>query len=227
MILHLLLMAHNIWHMTYDPWHMTFRVLINLNRTVINIASLTKCWSTEKILSVLFENGLALRSLWELRKNKFSARTIEKISKCRWQNTSGNEIGFSQIPFWSTRPTHSHGVVITIFCVVCTSVLPSVPTFQNLAKQNKVQARIVIATGVNVGLAEWIIAGTRVLSVIFFLKQEKVLRPARTTKVPSLRACKRTYIATIPLVWKKPTTLEMVLLSEFHVGLRLQKYYDI
>ena len=44
----------------------------------------------------------------------------------------------------------SRPVVITMFApVVCTSVL----TFQNLTKQNKVQARKVIATGVNVGLA--------------------------------------------------------------------------
>ena len=35
-------------------------------------------------------------------------------------------------------------VVVTIFaCVVCSSL----PTFQNLAKQNKIQARIVIANG--------------------------------------------------------------------------------
>ena len=46
-------------------------------------------------------------------------------------------------------------LVITIFThVVC----PSVPTFfQNLAKQNKAQARIVISTGGTVSLAEWII----------------------------------------------------------------------
>ena len=45
-------------------------------------------------------------------------------------------------------------VVITIFArVVC----PSVLTYQNLIKQNKVQARIVIATGGTVGLAECII----------------------------------------------------------------------
>ena len=37
------------------------------------------------------------------------------------------------------------------------SVRPSVPTFQNFAKQNKVSAGIVIATGGTVGLAEWII----------------------------------------------------------------------
>ena len=39
------------------------------------------------------------------------------------------------------------------------SVLPSFSTFQNLAKQNKVQGRIVIATGGTVDLAEWIIDG--------------------------------------------------------------------
>ena len=55
----------------------------------------------------------------------------------------------------------SRPVVITIFaCVVCTSVIPSVSTFQY-----EVQARIVIATGVNVGLAEWIIDSTRVLCI--------------------------------------------------------------
>ena len=47
------------------------------------------------------------------------------------------------------------------------SFRPSVPTFQNLAKQNKVQARIVIATGGTVGLAEWIIDDTHVLFFIF------------------------------------------------------------
>ena len=35
------------------------------------------------------------------------------------------------------------------------SVRPSVPTFKNLAKQNKVKT--MIATGETVGLAEWII----------------------------------------------------------------------
>ena len=46
--------------------------------------------------------------------------------------------------------------VITIFAPF---VRPSVPTFQNIAKQS----RIVIATGGTVGLAEWIIDGTHVL----------------------------------------------------------------
>ena len=42
------------------------------------------------------------------------------------------------------RPT----VMLTIISrIVCTSVLPSVPTFQNLIKQNNCQARIVTAAG--------------------------------------------------------------------------------
>ena len=53
----------------------------------------------------------------------------------------------------------SRPVVIIVFTHV---VRPSVPTFQNLAK-HKVQAKIVIAT---VGLAEWIIADTHVLSLL-------------------------------------------------------------
>ena len=44
------------------------------------------------------------------------------------------------------------------FRTCCLYVRPSVPTFQNLAKQNKVQAKIVISTGGTVGLAEWIIS---------------------------------------------------------------------
>ena len=57
-------------------------------------------------------------------------------------------------------------VVITIFVrVVCTYVLSSVrsfSTFQNLAKQNEVQVRMVIAIGGTVGLGEWIIDDTHV-----------------------------------------------------------------
>ena len=45
-------------------------------------------------------------------------------------------------------------------------VCRSVPTFQNLAKQNKFEVRIVIATVVTVGLAEWIIGST---SLVYFL----------------------------------------------------------
>ena len=44
----------------------------------------------------------------------------------------------------------------------------SVPTFQNLTKQNNCQSRIVFATGETVGLAEWIIDGTHVLYLIAF-----------------------------------------------------------
>ena len=40
---------------------------------------------------------------------------------------------------------------------VCTSVRPSVQLFQNLAKQNNIQVRIVIANGETVRLAKWII----------------------------------------------------------------------
>ena len=51
------------------------------------------------------------------------------------------------------RLTHSHGrVVIFVFAHV---VRPSVPTFQNLAKQNK--AKTMFASDDTVGLAEWII----------------------------------------------------------------------
>ena len=47
-------------------------------------------------------------------------------------------------------------------------VRPSaVPTFQKLAKQNNIQAGIAIATGATVGLAEWIIDGTHVLSWLY------------------------------------------------------------
>ena len=58
-------------------------------------------------------------------------------------------------------------VVITIVALgVCTSVRLSVPTFQNLRKQNKFQGRIVIATGGIVGLAEWIIDGTCLVCIV-------------------------------------------------------------
>ena len=62
----------------------------------------------------------------------------------------------------------SRPAVITIFAgVVFPSVRPSVPTFQNLAKQNNFQVRIVIATGRTVGLAEWIIYGIHVFPSYF------------------------------------------------------------
>ena len=47
---------------------------------------------------------------------------------------------------------------------------PSVPTFQNLAKQNKFQAKTMFTTGEIVGLAEWIIDDTcLVLSPLYFV----------------------------------------------------------
>ena len=58
-------------------------------------------------------------------------------------------------------PTVKTSIVVIIFArVVCTSV----PTFHNLSKQNKFQARVVIAPGGTVGLAEWIIGDKRVFS---------------------------------------------------------------
>ena len=66
----------------------------------------------------------------------------------------------------------SRSVVITIFeSVVCIRLTfrTSVPIFQNLAKQNNFQARIVVATGEAVGLAEWIIDDdTHVLYPLMF-----------------------------------------------------------
>ena len=48
----------------------------------------------------------------------------------------------------------SRPVVIIVFAHV---VRPSVPTFPNLAKQNKFLAKTMFTTGETVGLAEWII----------------------------------------------------------------------
>ena len=45
----------------------------------------------------------------------------------------------------------------------CCPYIPSVPTLQSLAKQNKFKVRIVIAIGGTVGLAEGIIDYTRAL----------------------------------------------------------------
>ena len=57
--------------------------------------------------------------------------------------------------FWSTRPARSHACSDHYYRTCCLSV----PTFQNLVKHNNYQMRIVIATGLTVGLAEWIIDG--------------------------------------------------------------------
>ena len=42
---------------------------------------------------------------------------------------------------------------------------PSVPTFQNLAKDNNFQVKIVITTGKTVGLAEWIVDDTCIINI--------------------------------------------------------------
>ena len=60
------------------------------------------------------------------------------------------------------QPTQSRPVVIIIFARVVR------PYFHNLTKQNNFQARIVIATGGTVSLAEWIIDGTHVLFSLNF-----------------------------------------------------------
>ena len=62
------------------------------------------------------------------------------------------------------------------FHTYCPSVRPSVSTFQNLAKQNKLQAKTMFTTGEIVGLAEWIIDDTFLsLSVFFCRKGEREL----------------------------------------------------
>ena len=48
-------------------------------------------------------------------------------------------------------------VVIIVFAHIAH---PSVPSFQNLAKQNKFQVKTMFTTGETVGLAEWIIDDT-------------------------------------------------------------------
>ena len=48
-------------------------------------------------------------------------------------------------------------VAIIVFTYV---VRPSIPTFQNLAIQNKFQAKKLFTTGETVGLAEWIMYDT-------------------------------------------------------------------
>ena len=51
----------------------------------------------------------------------------------------------------------SRSVVIIVFVG---AVRPSVPTFQNLAEQNKIQLKTMLTTGDTVGVAEWIIDDT-------------------------------------------------------------------
>ena len=68
---------------------------------------------------------------------------------------------FSMLNPFSFDPRGRPVGVITIFA---RSVCPSVRTFQ----KHKKQVRIVIVTGGNVGLAEWIIDGTHVLTSLDF-----------------------------------------------------------
>ena len=67
-----------------------------------------------------------------------------------WFVTNAKSISLFYILLIHQADPQSRPVVITIFArVVC----PSIPTFQNLAKQNNSQVRIVIDTGGTVGLA--------------------------------------------------------------------------
>ena len=74
-----------------------------------------------------------------------------------------------------TRPTHSHGRCRDHYFRTCRQVRTSVPTFQNIAKQNKIQAKIVIATGGNDGLAEWIIDDLHTCNFICIFLDQKWL----------------------------------------------------
>ena len=85
--------------------------------------------------------------------------------------------------FRSTRPTHSHDQRWSLFShmssvltIVCASVRLSVPTFQNIAKQNKLEVKIIIAAGVTVGLAEGITDDNYLVShiILFYFFQVKV-----------------------------------------------------
>ena len=84
----------------------------------------------------------------------------------------------------------SRPVVITISHVV--SFRPYV-TFQDLAKQNKLQARIVIATGRTAGLAEWINDSTH--CIVFHVSfSHKLHRPwVVLLKIPKFFACPKNF----------------------------------
>ena len=64
---------------------------------------------------------------------------------------------------------YSHGRVGTIFFRTCR---PSVPTFQNLAKQYDVKT--MFAIGETVGLAEWIIDDTFLVPFYFGTKGQRL-----------------------------------------------------
>ena len=59
-------------------------------------------------------------------------------------------------------------VVITVFTHVVRPIRPSVPTFQNLVKQNKCQVRAIFTIGETVCLAEWIIDAPVLFKFYFF-----------------------------------------------------------
>ena len=61
--------------------------------------------------------------------------------------------------FLSTWPTLITAGSDNCFHTCCWSV-PSVPTFQNLAKQSKLQVKTMFTTSETVGMAEWIIDDT-------------------------------------------------------------------
>ena len=97
---------------------------------------------------------------WEASKVEFSILSNLKIywnqkpTSC-WSNPLG-------------RPTVT-ALSDHCFHTCCPSVRPSVPTFQNLAKQNKFQAKTMFTTCETVGLAEWIIDDTCLVRLLHSL----------------------------------------------------------
>ena len=67
-------------------------------------------------------------------------------------------------------PHHSPGLWWSLFSHMFPYTCVSVLTFQNLAKQNKFQAKTMFTTGKTVGLAEWIIDNTCLFP---FVKKKK------------------------------------------------------
>ena len=91
-----------------------------------------------------------------------AARAILYIAQVKQTGIWPNIIWSSRVISWSTRPTHT--VAVGIDHYFHTFVRPHFP---NLAKQNNIQVRIVIATGGTVGPAEGIIDDTNVLFLLF------------------------------------------------------------
>ena len=83
------------------------------------------------------------------------------FKSCWFYDDGSNHEAWVAIYCWSTRPTQSHGLVgIIVFTLVVR------PHFSNLEKQNN--RKLLFATGVTMGLAEWIVDDT--VSFIFFSK---------------------------------------------------------